>query len=132
MLNLKQMTESKTETAPVKIKVEKRTVSEKQKEALAKARKSKQTKKILKENSFLDKNLLPSPYLIGTTMIGLGGLAAYYYLKQAKNSETSQEVFMSPPVQMEPVNISQEVSQTKETSLLDNKIVDFFKGSVKI
>lgn len=126
-----------SEPAPEKIKVEKRTITEKQKEALAKARKTKQTKKILKENSFLDSNLLPSPYLIGTTMIGLGGLAAYYYLKQATSSETSPQVYMKPPVQMEVMNSYQDPPKTyqeppKELSVVDNKIVDFFKGSVKI
>lgn len=95
------ITETTIETAPVKIKVQKRTPTERQLEALEKARHTKQKKKIEtivkkeiqdKENPFL----MPSPYLMGTIMLGLGGLVAYSYLKQEQSSYNTQETSYIP------------------------------------
>ena len=89
-MNIEKSTENSTEL-PQKIKVQKRTITEKQKEALQKARDSKLKKKVLKDHKDQTSNssdfLYPSPYLMGTVLIGLGGLVAYSYLKPATNSE---------------------------------------------
>ena len=77
-----------------KIKVQKRTPTEKQLESLEKARLSKQKKKIIKEHtqstepsSFLS----PPPYMTGLILLGCAGLAAYSLLKGQKSYPTMED-----------------------------------------
>jgi hypothetical protein len=78
-----------TETTPQKIKVQKRTITEKQKESLQKARDGKSKKKIIREHNKNSSDFLyPSPYLMGTVLLGLGGLVAYSYMKPEMNFES--------------------------------------------
>lgn len=121
---------SEIESEPVKIKVQKRTPSERQIEALERARKAKLTKKLIKDampppsDDFF---LKPSRYLILTgTAAGLG-LAVYYYLSSQKSSEY-MHISSGIPVQVpkqdplpQPQNIQKSVP-SKEDIFLGNSI----------
>jgi hypothetical protein len=97
------MTESEADTTTKKIKVQKRTPTERQLEALEKARVSKQKKKILKDNAPQSPFLMPSPYLVGTILLGLGGLAAYSCLRPEQSYQTTPETSFkaSQPIQLQ-------------------------------
>lgn len=67
----------------------KRQISEKQKEALEKARFQRKLKSLEKKKDGEIFNF-SSNYLIATGVLGFGALVGYYYLKQQKNSEEWQ------------------------------------------
>jgi hypothetical protein len=88
-------------------KTKKREITEKQREALAKARlaravKKEQKKKVpeMKEETNFN---FSSNYLIATAVLGLGGLAGYYYLKHHKNSDDFQ------------ANLEKKIEEVKES-----------------
>ena len=118
------------EAPPVKIKIEKRSISEKQKEALEKARKSKLQKKLLTDakknepSSFLG----PTPFLlISIGGLGLLGLGMYYYEKSAPKLSTSVPEEVKRPEQAQPQQTAQpQVAQPQ------SKMDKFLEGSVKI
>lgn len=127
-----------TETAPVKIKVQRRTPSERQMEALEKARKQKAknkiTSEIKKETSFL----APSPFLLATIGLGSLGLVAFYFLKQETKYENTQPAsagipapvpapVQENPVQENPVQQSQPIPV--QPPKISPKTEAFFNGS---
>jgi hypothetical protein len=144
------------ETEPKKVKIQKRTPTERQLEQLEKARQSRLKKKIIKEHEQNNKPesnsfLLPSPYLVGTIFLGLGGLVAYSWLKQEESSPTSQEFFgkpqviqSKPPTRVSvkpttvwekeiPIEKPKEVKETKEVKKKENpRTQEFFKNSTVI
>lgn len=131
------------EDSTTKIKVQKRTPTEKQLEALEKARVSKQKKKTIKEHTNEQSSssfLAPPPYLTGLILLGFAGLGAYSLLKGQKNSPTMEQDSVQPtatlaqslmeivvpvvplPIQMElPVEVQESPKQK-----------DFFSNSTKL
>lgn len=93
-MNTEENVQSPVERPPSK----KRELTEKQKEALAKARlqrkinaeKKKQEEKVVKPEPSETFNFSGN-YLIATAVLGLGGLAGYYWLRQQKNSQEWQQ-----------------------------------------
>lgn len=80
------------------IEKKKREITEKQKQALAKARLARAVKKEQKKTPTPQKSQsteeifnFSGNYLIATAVLGLGGLAGYYFLKQQKSSEEWQQ-----------------------------------------
>lgn len=120
--------------ATKKIKIQKRTPTERQIEALEKARQTKQKNKlkaeIQKENPSVS-FLMPSPYLVGTIFLGLGGLVAYSYLRQETNLETTPR--KSTEIQMEPIPQQEASIIFPETKNQPSPATQaFFNGSTKI
>ena len=129
-----------------KIKVQKRTPTEKQLESLEKARLSKQKKKIIKEHtqstepsSFLS----PPPYMTGLILLGCAGLAAYSLLKGQKSYPTMEKNYASPikTLVSEAVEVVKKTVQpTLEPEEIQMTVVkpvnipeqDFFIGSQRI
>jgi hypothetical protein len=126
------VTETVASPVPAKFKVQKRTPTERQLEALEKARLAKQKKGIITElRAEQSPFLVPSPYLVGTILLGLGGLAAYSWLKPVENSSGLAKVSRQmEPIELEPtpVPITTECPKPRE----DKKTQDFFNGSMKI
>lgn len=120
-----------TDLPTEKIKIQKRTPTERQLEALERARVAKKKKSIRAEiHRETEPFLLPSPYLMGTILIGLGGLVAYSFLRPGQNSENMQRNLTVPivPVQMEPV--TPRLLPTKP--LVSPKTEEFFSGGMKL
>ena len=116
-----------------KIKVQKRTPSEKQLESLEKARLSKQKKKVIKEHQDSTSFLYPPPYMTGLILLGFGGLAAYSFLKEQKNSQITEQNLPLNQVQ-ESILMTSIVPEAIQTEVIKtiNKTKDFFSGSTTI
>lgn len=133
---------TETETATIvpteKIKIQKRTPTERQLEALERARVAKKKKSIRAEiQKEAEPFLFPSPYLVGTIIIGLGGLVAYSFLKPGQNSENIHRNLMAqtvpttqnPIIQMVPVT----PAPTTPTNMKPSpKTEEFFTGGMKL
>lgn len=107
-------TDSVTENVkPVKVKVQKRTPTERQLEALDKARKEKLKKKIISDATPLIKKdfLFPSPYLVGTILAGSAVLAGYYYMKPVESSGSTQASYKPNYI---PVQVQQTYQKAQE------------------
>jgi len=119
---------------PAKFKVQKRTPTERQLEALEKARLAKQKKGIITElRAEQSPFLVPSPYLVGTILLGLGGLAAYSWLKPVENSSGSVKVSRQmEPIELEPIPTPDPSTTEYPKPREDKKTQDFFNGSMKI
>jgi hypothetical protein len=127
---------------PKKIKIQKRTPTERQMEALEKARLAKQKKGLIKEIQAQNSFLMPSPYLVGTILLGLGGLVAYSYLKPQMSYQTIQENSTEnqtnqPPPQPIPSQTTPQLPptiqlQTPQFPQPNQKTQEFFNGSMKI
>lgn len=127
-------TESATNVPVEKIKIQKRTPTERQLEALEKARLARKKKSILTEiQKETQPFLLPSPYLMGTILIGLGGLVAYSFLRPGQNSENTQQNSISTPppapIQMTPVQVP---PTPKLKPTVSPKTEEFFTGGMKL
>lgn len=135
------------DTVEKKIKIQKRTPTERQLESLEKARLSKQKKKIIKEHQTTESSsfLSPPPYMTGLILLGFAGLVGYSFLKGQENSPIT--VPNSQPIPAPaPSPVSRPVSRDKVPpptgrpveSEIQMEIVkpsktrDFFSGSTKI
>ena len=124
---------SATDLPTEKIKIQKRTPTERQLESLERARVAKKKKSIRAEiHKETEPFLLPSPYLMGTILIGLGGLVAYSFLKPVQNSENTQRN-LSVPVQMEPIQHPVQTPRILPTKpIVSPKTEEFFNGGMKL
>lgn len=116
-----------------KIKIQKRTPTERQLESLEKARLSKQKKKIIREHSNSSSFLSPPPYMTGLILLGCAGLVGYSYMKEQKNYPSMvQGLPKRTPqsVTAEPAEPAKEPKEPKEPNIL--KTLDFFSGSTRV
>jgi len=117
-----------TEPEVVKIKVQKRSPSERQLESVEKARKIKLQKKLLKDAQPEKSDFfLPSQYLIITGIAGFG-LLGYFYLSRQGNSDYTH-ISSGIPQQIpaeerlpQPQNIQSKALPSKEDIFLGNSI----------
>jgi hypothetical protein len=126
------------DTEEKKIKIQKRTPTERQLESLEKARLSKQKKKIIKEHQTLESSsfLSPPPYMTGLILLGCAGLVGYSFMREQKSSPITEQ--NSQPIQQLVAAIStltkpvEPVEEIQLETTTPSKTRDFFSGSMKI
>lgn len=128
------------DTVEKKIKIQKRTPTERQLEALEKARLTKQKKKIIKEHQVETSSFLsPPPYMTGLILLGCAGLVGYSFLKGQKSSPITEP--SSQPIQqvqqavanlMKPKKEAEVVEEIQMEIVKPSRTKDFFSGSTRV